>query len=996
MEKNSRKEKRVKEALVKEVQKEKADREWQYDRILFETNIDSIVTIGLDGLITDANLATEKVTGLPREKIIGTYFSGICTNPEKASAGYKQVSDFGKLIDYELCVKHADGLSIPVLCNAAMYKDNEGQTIGMLVVAKDISAIKKHENELINLKNNLEQKTAELVNANSELAFENREKDRRAADLIVANKELLFQNEEKDKRAAELIIADKELTFQSEEKRKQAKRTDVLKEQNIELEIQKKLLAEASQHKSSFLSNMSHEIRTPINAIVGFTELALKTDLTPKQHNYLSKIKTSSHTLLGLINDLLDLSKIEAGRMELEITTINLKEVLQNVVSQVSTKIQEKELELQVFIEEDVPIILNGDPLRLEQILLNLASNAVKFTDEGKIIIRVELLEYDEVIVLLQFSVKDTGIGLTKEQIKDLFQTFTQADTSTTRKYGGTGLGLNISQKLVNLMDGDIWVESELGTGSTFFFTIKMNVADTERFRQYKKSFEKWGMKALVVDDNINSREIIGSMLADMSFIVTLCASGEEAIAILKKTKDENRFDIVIMDWKMSGLDGVEATKRIKTLFSSGKAPAIILITAYSSEGVQVKVEQNGLMEVVLYKPVNPSLLFNTIIHVCGKDGLEQMSSFSEGKNSAKYLPQLCGIRVLLVEDNEINREVAQEILQEAGMAVTIANNGLEAVDKVKTGTYDIVLMDIQMPVMDGYDATREIRKNPVFAELPVIAMTANALLSDQKKCIQAGMNDHVAKPIDTNHLFQKIAHWINKDKGAILEAEPLGVPAAGPSANEASADNSEKIPNLVGIDAQAGLNRLGGNQKLYRKLLGKFNTNHMNAITEFRHALDHGDPKAAVMIVHTLKGASGSLGIQDVYLSSSALEAELRADRLDSAELFIERLEQALEQALASISLLGKIPGAVKSSNPGGADVSQLNPILRKLKNLLLDKNLDAVDCVEEIVIQAKSTALADITENMKDYVDQYDFDVALGILDEILDHIRQELQDE
>jgi signal transduction histidine kinase/CheY-like chemotaxis protein/HPt (histidine-containing phosphotransfer) domain-containing protein len=729
-----------------------------------------------------------------------------------------------------------------------------------------------------------DKRAAELIIANKELAFQNEEKEKRAAELIIANKELAFQNEEKEKRAAELIIANKELAFQNKEKGRRAIQTGVLKEQNIELEIQKKQLDEASQLKSAFLSNMSHELRTPLNAIVGFIELALKTNLTAQQHNYLSKIKISSHTLLGLISDILDLSKIEAGKLELEMTAFNLEEVLQKAVNQVSVKSQEKGLRLMVYIDKDMPVILNGDPLRLGQVLLNLLSNAVKFTDEGEIVIRAEALDNNGTDALIQFSVKDTGIGLAEEQIKKLFQPFTQADTSTTRKYGGTGLGLSISQKLVNLMNGNIWAESEVRVGSTFFFTVRMNVADKETFRHYKNSFEKWEMmKVLVVDDKKDSREIIGSMLADMSLEVTLSTSGE--------------------------------------------------------------------------------------------------------KIAVEYLSQLQGTRVLLVEDNEINREVAQEILQQAGLKVTIADNGRKAVDMVKANTYDIVLMDIQMPIMDGYDAAREIRKDPVFVQLPIIAMTANALISDQEKCLAAGMNDHVAKPIDTTQLFQKIAHWVKKEQETFSRKVPLDLTAPHMSANKAFEMNNINS-NIVAIDLETALSRLGGNRKFYDKLLMKFYKNHKHTVKEIRYALESGDFKGAEILAHTIKGAAGNIGAQDVYVDASALEAGLRANKFDEVELLLGHFEHILEQTFTSISHMGKNSEDMQDSqysHSDRADMSQLKPILDKLEKLLSENNMEAVECVEELVTQAKNAAFALKTVEMKDYVDQYDFEGALGIFNEI-----------
>ncbi|MBK5244613.1 MAG: response regulator [Eubacteriaceae bacterium] len=948
MEKNNGKEKRARELFAKEVQEEKTNKGWKYSRNLLEIIIDSLVTIGPDGIITDVNSATEKATGLPREKIIGTDFSEYFTDPDKALAGYKQVFDAGKVVDYELYLKHINGSSIPVLYNASVYKDNKGQIIGVLAVARDISAIKKYKDELTDFKNNLElivqQKTAELIIANEELVFQNEEKEKRAAELVIANKELAFQNEEKadraaellivnkelvflneekEKRAAELIIANEELVFQNEEKEKRAAElliankelsfqnkekvrwkvhTKELKEQNVELEIQKKQLDEASQLKSSFLSNMSHELRTPLNAIVGFSELALKTSLNPRQHNYLSKIKISSHILLRLISDILDLSKIEAGKLELEIATFSLEEVLQNAVNQVSVKSQEKGLTLMVSIDEDVPLSLNGDSLRLGQILLNLVSNAIKFTDKGEVAIRVELLEKSGDSASIQFSIKDTGIGMTEEQVTKLFQPFTQADTSTTRKYGGTGLGLDISKKLVSLMSGDIWIESEIGVGSTFFFTTKINVADKGQFEHYKNTFEKWGKKVLLVDDIEESREIIGSMLAEVFSGVVMSSFGEEAIAILEKTKE----------------------------------------------------------------------------------------------NDIKYLPQLRDIRILLVEDNEINREMAWEILQEAGLKVTIANNGREAVDKVKTNAYDIVLMDIQMPIMDGYDATREIRKDPVFAELPIIAMTANASLRNREKCFQAGMNGYVAKPIDTAKLFQTIAHWMKKEQGTIRKKTTHGISASPSSKNKAVTENSIMIPDLAGIDVQTGLTRLGGNQKLYCELLVKFHKNHKYAVKEIRYALDHGDLKGAEILVHTIKGAAGNVGAQDVYIDSDALEAELKTNRPANVGLLLGKLEQALEQIFASIVLMAKNDEDTQSSHLNGEDTSHLKPILDKLKKLLLDNNMDAVEYVEKIVRLAKSTPFSEKATEMKGYAEQYDFEGALGILKEILNNIGEVSENE
>jgi len=503
-------------------------------------------------------------------------------------------------------------------------------------------------------------------------------------------------------------------------------------------------------------------------------------------------------------------------------------------------------------------------------------------------------------------------------------------------------------------------------------------------------------MKVLVVDADEDSREIIGSMLADMSLDVTMSTSGEEGISMLKNTKDKNPYELVITNWDIPGMDEMEASRRIKRLFDSGKVPTIIFLTNHNADGVKKNAEAIGLMVSVLYKPVNPSLLFNTIMHICDEKGFEQISAGLKKKNDTEYLPKLRGTQVLLVEDNEINREVAQEILQEAGLIVTIAGNGREAVDKVKDNTYDIVLMDIQMPIMDGYDATREIRKDPVYSELPIIAMTANALLSDKEKCLQVGMNDHVAKPIDTNKLFRKIAYWIKKGQAITQEKSIIGVPTPHSLTNEELATSNGIIPNLVGIDVQTGLSRLGGNRKLYFKLLVVFYKNYKHAIKEIRYALDHGDIKEAERLVHTIKGAAGNLGAKNVYLEANILESEIRVNRFDDVELLLEKLGQALEQIFTSISLIKKDVEDIQSSHPGGADISLMKPILNKLEKLLQDNNVDAVECIEEIVRDTKNTAFFEKTVEMKDYVDRYDFEGAVGILNEILHNTREASENE
>jgi len=701
---------------------------------------------------------------------------------------------------------------------------------------------------------------------------------------------------------------------------------------------------DATKAKSDFLANMSHEIRTPMNAVIGMAHLALKTDLSPKQHDYLKKIDISAKALLGIINDILDFSKIEAGKLTMESVDFQLEDTLDNISTLVGIKTQEKGLELLFHTDPSVPTALVGDPLRLGQVLINLSNNAVKFTDSGEIVVSTELIEKDDTQVKLKFSVRDTGIGMTAEQAAKLFQPFAQADSSTTRKYGGTGLGLTISKRLAEMMGGEIWVESEHGRGSTFSFTANFGLGKEKAKKRFKPASDLRGMKVLVVDDNATSRSIFREMLESFSFKVTLAASGQEGLAALENASERQPFELVIMDWQMPGMDGIEASSRIKNHRGLGKIPAIVMVTAYGREEVMQQVEAVGL-EGFLLKPVSPSTLFDAIMQAFGEE-VPEVSRVTQGKKQkAKALEYIQGARVLLVEDNEINQQVAKEILEGAGLNVTLANNGLEAVNAVAEHNYDAVLMDVQMPVMDGYEATRKIRewetevrgqktedrkedsalslprRSPAFSEtktgpqssaLPIIAMTAHAMAGDEDKSLQAGMNGHVTKPIDPDQLFAALQKWIKPaaERTVVQKVPVRDAPAKADQVEPVEDDLPEFLP---GFDLAAGLARLIGNKRLYRKLLLDFGANYGAVAGEIREALAASDFKQAHSLVHNLKGLAGNLEATDLQAAAVEMEKLVKgqaAETASSKELNrrLTDLESALEEALDAVQTLGPI----------------------------------------------------------------------------------------
>jgi signal transduction histidine kinase/CheY-like chemotaxis protein len=766
------------------------------------------------------------------------------------------------------------------------------------------------------------------------------------------------------------------------------------------LEASKMEAITANHAKSAFLANMSHEIRTPMNAILGMLTLLRQTELTPRQTDYASKSDRAARALLGLLNEILDFSKIEAGKMTLDPHPFMLDHMLRDLSVLLSTGVGEKPVEVLFGIDPTLPRELVGDSMRLQQILLNLGSNAIKFTKQGEVMLSIQVLRRTDDAVTLRFNVRDSGIGIAQENQGRIFGGFTQAESTTTRRFGGTGLGLAITQRFVAMMGGELEVQSELGKGSCFYFTVTLPIASQNGAREQKRMRARalgasW--RTLVIDDNASAREALVHMGQSLGWQVDLAASGEQALQILQQASEQGiHYQAIFVDWNMPGMDGWQTSQHIRALQASQQrgagivhAPVVLMVTAYGREVLSQRspIEQ-ALLDGYLVKPVTASMLFDAVVDA--RRDKEQPHPSLVAVQPVRR--RLVGMRLLLVEDNLNNQQVASELLAYEGALVQIANHGQEAVEAIAAATnaFDVVLMDLQMPVMDGFSATRVIRDDLQLATLPIVAMTANAMASDREACLAAGMNDHVGKPFDINDLVRILRSQANWEKTPEVPA------VAGSGLDQ----HVVQAAANAGVDLSAALLRLGGKQEVYRRMLTTFIEDLRSMPEQLKGIAQATSPGGtqteAKRLLHTIKGLAATLGAMPLSGEVAAAEKTVVAGHdteqaMAAANMACNAIENALPGLLNLLAVLQQEQVNAKIGRLGAIHVdpslvrSELVPALQSMVLMLQTADMDAISSMAELQLKF-GDALGEDTTALEEAVAELDFEKALPLCRDLL----------